>query len=400
MTERLSGTDLRCEVKKNLDYIVSIREELHRYPELSGEETRTAALVRQELQKFGVEDVRAIAHTGVTALIKGDLPGPVVLLRADMDALAVTETADVPYKSVTSGIMHACGHDGHTASLLGVAKILSENRHMLQGSVRLAFQPAEEGAGGALRMIEEGILENPKVDYAFAFHVLGTLDEGKIGVRSGGLWASCDDIVINLTGRGGHISQPYKCVSPILMGIEAVNRLNTYLAQSCRGDLGAVLAFGQFSSGSTCNIIPQTAELKGTLRTYDEESRKILLAKLEQSFQQAAAFHGGECRINAHFFAPACRNDPKLTGEMTALLQKHCGPERLVLMTEPATGAEDFAFFSQKTPSFYFMLGIRPAGSPDILLHNPGFKWDSRLLEYSGWAMLNMVFNLTDFVKP
>ena len=223
--------DLWSETQKNLDYIVSTREYLHQNPELSEQEFQTSQFVFNQLQLFGVEDVSMIAQTGVTGLIKGALPGPVVLLRADMDALAIEELSNVPYKSQNPGVMHACGHDGHTASLLGVVKILMENRHLLKGTVRLAFQPAEEGAGGACRMIEEGILENPKVDYAFAFHVWDALPEGKIGIRSGGLWASCDDLIIELIGKGGHGSQPYKCVNPLLMGADIIQRMDTYLAQ-------------------------------------------------------------------------------------------------------------------------------------------------------------------------
>lgn len=398
MTEQQLEIDLWAETQKKLDYLVSTREHLHQHPELSGQELQTAKLVLSELEKFGAEDVRMIAETGVTGLIKGALPGPVVLLRADMDALSIDECADVPYKSQNQGVMHACGHDGHTATLLGVAKILMENRHLLKGSVRLAFQPAEEGEGGALRMIEEGILENPKVDYAFAFHVWGAIDEGKIGIRSGGLWASCDDIIIKLTGKGGHGSQPYKCVNPILMGTDVIGRLNTFLAQSCKGDKGAVLSFGQFVSGSACNTIPETAELKGSLRTYDNESREILLNKLDLSLKQSAEFHGGSYNLNAYLFAPSCQNDPKLTEEVTALLQKHCGPDYIELMKEPASGSEDFAFFSQRVPSLYFMLGIR-RDKKDIALHSPDFQWDSRLLRYSCWAMLNIVFHLTEFTK-
>lgn len=389
--------DLWSEVQKNLDYMTSTREYLHQHPELSEQEHNTSKFVFEQLQNFGVEDVQMIAQTGVTGLIKGTLPGPVVLLRADMDALPIDECTDLTYKSQNPGVMHACGHDGHTSSLLGSVKILMENRHLLKGTIRLAFQPAEEGAGGANRMIEEGILDNPKVDYAFAFHVWGMIPEGKIGVRSGGLWASCDDITIELIGQGGHGSQPYKCINPILMGSEIIQKMNTYLAQSCKGTLGTVLSFGQFTSGSACNILPERAELKGSLRAYDNESRKTLLEKLEQCIQQTTDFYGGSYKLNAQFFAPPCQNDPELTTQMTSLLKEHCGEDFIEIMTEAAGGSEDFAFFSQKVPSFFFMLGIKK--DDDIALHTPDFQWDSRVLQYSSWAMLNIAFYLTDFIK-
>lgn len=392
-----SELDLWSEVQKNLDYIVSTREHLHQNPELSDQEFNTSQLVFDELKKFGVDSVQMVATTGVTGLIHGALPGPTILLRADMDALPITECTNLPYQSKNTGVMHACGHDGHTASLLGTVKILMENKHLLSGTIRLAFQPAEEGAGGASRMIAEGILDNPKVDYAFAFHVWGLIPEGKIGIRSGGLWASCDDITIKLIGQGGHGSQPYKCVNPILMGTDIIQQTNTYLAQYCQGTLGTVLSFGQFNSGSAGNIIPNTAELKGSLRAYDNESRMILLEKLEQCIQNTVNFHGGAYELDANFFAPACQNDPELTTQMLELLAKHCGADFVEMMQEPAGGSEDFAFFSQQVPSFFFMLGIKR--DKEVMLHTPDFQWDSRALQYSCWAMLTIVFHLNEFIK-
>ena len=390
-------TDLWSMVQDNLNYLVSTREYLHKNPELSGQEFNTARFIVNELKKFEVEDIKEIATTGVTGLIKGALPGPVVLLRADIDALPVEEKAPVAYQSKQNGVMHACGHDGHTASLLGVAKILMANRHLLKGTIKLAFQPAEEGEGGARRMIDEGILTNPKVDYAFAFHVSGFLDEGKIGIKRGGIWSSCDDLLIKLQGKGGHSSQPRLCINPVLSGTEVIQQMSRYMVEHYDETEGDTLAFCQFVSGKACNIIPDTAEIKGSLRSYKKEMRIQVLKELEQCLKQVTASYGGSYVLENHFFSPVCFNDEQLTKQMTQLLSKYYGKDALVFMEEAMSGSEDFAFFSQEVPSFYFMSGIRK--DKDMVLHSPDFQWDSTALQYSSWAMLNIACHLTEFVE-
>lgn len=385
--------DLTLLVQKNLNYIIHKREYFHQHPELSGQEFNTSKMIYDELNRFGVSDIKMIAETGVTGLIEGEQPGPVILLRADIDALPINEIADVPYQSVNKGVMHACGHDGHTAVLLGVAKILSEHRHTLKGTIRLAFQPAEEGDGGAKRMIEEGILHSPKVDYALAFHVSGFLPEGKIGIKSGGIWYSCDDLTIQLKGKGGHSSQPHLAVNPIMLGLTVIDKMTHYLANNPQLD-GNILTFCQFLSGNSCNIIPDTAELKGTLRTYQNNARETLLTELKQTLE-SVTYNQGSYELKAHFFAPVCFNNEMLTQKIVQLLQKYCASIPLVWLDNTIPGAEDFAFFSQVVPSFYFMAGIRQ--DKDRVLHTPDFQWDSKALQYPTLALLNMVYNLTEF---
>ncbi len=380
----------------NLDYMISIREHIHAHPELSDEEFETANLVFEELNKFGVENVKKIAQTGVTGVITGDLPGPTILLRADMDALEIDEQVDVPYRSQKKGIMHACGHDGHTASLLGVAKILMENKCSLKGKIVLAFQPAEEGEGGAKRMIEEGILENPKVDYAFAFHVSEIDQEGMIGLFSGGFQSSCDDITIEFHGVGGHGSTPHLCVNPIDLGMDFLQRIRTYIANGFYGGENNVLSFGQFVSGYAGNIIPDQAELKGSLRTYHIESRKLILEKIEECLQQTVSLYGGHFTLKAHPFAPVLYNDPDLLDKSTSLLKKYCDPNLLVFLKKPAVGSEDFAFFSEKVPSLYYTVGV--CKDKQLSLHSPDFEWRSHVLKYSCWSMLCLAYHLNEYV--
>ena len=396
MQESIKVPDFQKLVQENLGYIIAKREYIHAHPELSGQEYNTSQLVYEELIKFGVENVRMIAETGVTGLIRGQLPGPVILLRADMDALPLQEQTNVSYCSTVDGVMHACGHDGHTASLLGVAKILMENRQGLRGTIKLAFQPAEEGAGGAKRMIDAGILQSPDVDYALGFHVDGDAPEGQIGVRSGALFSSCDDIVIKLKGVGGHGSRPYLTVNPIHMGLEVIQRMNTLLSQGCEAKLGSVLSFGQFNAGFAGNVIPHEAELKASLRTCDQGERNKILEKLKLSLQHAAEFYGGDYEVEIMAFAPICFNNQKLTESITKLLGEYYYKDAVVIRKELMAGSEDFAFFSQAVPSFFYMLGVRQ--DKEILFHHPEFQWESKALQYSCFSMLNIAYYLVDFI--
>ncbi len=396
MQHNKTQLDLWALVQENLNDMVSTREHLHTHPELSGEEFATAQLVFDKLIKFNVEEVRKIAKTGVTGLIRGSLPGPAILLRADMDALPIEEKADVSYRSQNKGVMHACGHDGHTASLLGVAKILAQHKETLKGTVVLAFQPAEEGDGGAKRMIEEGILENPKVDYAFAFHVCEVDKEGMVGILAGGFQSSCDDLIVEFQGMGGHGSTPHLCINPIDLGMDFLQRIRHYVNGHFDGKQGNILSFGQFTAGHAGNIIPDTAELKGSLRTYNVDSRQLILTKIKECLQQTVSLHGGSYTLKAHPFAPVLYNDPKLTERSTALLQKYGDPDRLIFLKNPAVGSEDFAFFSEKVPSFYYTVGV--CKDTVLSLHSADFQWDSRVLQYSCWTMLNLVYHLAEFL--
>ena len=367
-----------------------MREYFHAHPELSEKEFDTCKTIFQELSLMGIEDVKIIAGTGVTGLIHGALPGPVILLRADIDALPLTEKFDCPYSSLVDGVMHACGHDGHAANLLGVAKILNKHKDCLRGTIRLAFQPAEEGNGGAARMIDAGILNNPRVDYALGLHVAGSLPKGYVGIGRGEISASCDDFTITLHGRGGHGSQPSLCISPIQMGIDIIQSIQNFV-YNCHADGdGVVLTFGQFQAGHNPNVIPETAELKGTLRTYNEEKRKRILDAIQAILKNVTTTYGGTFDLDVVPFSPVCVNDDGATDRVVHILQDHCSHRVDLVPLKRGSGSEDFAYFSAAVPSSFYYVGVY--SDAPVIGHSPEFHWDSNALKYMCETMLTIVY--------
>ena len=382
-------------VRKTLPYMMEMREYFHAHPELSEKEFDTCKTIFQELSLMGIEDVKIIAGTGVTGLIRGELPGPVILLRADIDALPLTEKYDCPYASLVDGVMHACGHDGHAANLLGVAKILNKHRDCLRGTIRLAFQPAEEGNGGAARMIDAGILNTPPVEYALGLHVAGSLPAGYIGIRKGEISASCDDFVITLHGTGGHGSQPSACVSPIQMGVDIIQSLQNYVYNRHADGDGVVLTFGQFQAGHSPNVIPDTAELKGTLRTYDEEKRHDILAKMAHILDNVTSTYGGSYDLRTVPFSPVCINNPTVTSRVEAILKEECAGTVKVVPMARGSGSEDFAYFSAAVPSTFYYVGVYK--DAPVVGHSPDFHWDSTALKYMCETMLTCVYYFNSY---
>lgn len=382
--------DIESAVLHELSYMIHMREQFHAHPELSGREHETSQTILHELQKAGIEDARIIADTGVTGLIRGALPGPVLLLRADMDALPLTEQYSCSYTSQTPGVTHACGHDGHTANLLGVARILQAHRNCLRGTIRLAFQPAEEGDGGAARMIEAGILHNPHVDYALGLHVAGGLPQGYIGLRHGECSASCDDFTITIHGKGGHGSRPSDCISPIQMGVSIISQIQDYVYHKRADGDGVVLTFGQFQSGHNPNVIPDTAELKGTLRTYNEKKRQDILETLQHILTASETIYGGTCQLHVVPFSPVCINDDAVTSRVESILRHHMADRIQLITMERGSGSEDFAYFSAAVPSCFYYTGIYD--KEPVFGHNPDFHWDSHALQYMAESMLTLVY--------
>lgn len=377
-------------VRKTLPYMMEMREYFHAHPELSEKEFDTCKTIFQELSLMGIEDVKIIAGTGVTGLIRGALPGPTLLLRADIDALPLVEKYDCPYSSLVHGVMHACGHDGHAANLLGVAKILNKHRDCLRGTIRLAFQPAEEGNGGAARMIDAGILNWPRVDYALGLHVAGGLPKGYVGIRSGEISASCDDFIITLHGKGGHGSQPSLCISPIQMGIDIIQQLQN-VVYNCRADGdGVVLTFGQFQSGHNPNVIPDTAELKGTLRTYNETKRKIILDRMRHIISCVTATYGGSYDLQIVPFSPVCVNNEDTTRRVETILKEQCTSLVDLIEMQRSSGSEDFAYFSAAVPSTFYYVGVY--NDAPVIGHSSDFHWDSNALKYMCETMLTVVY--------
>lgn len=286
--------------------------------------------------------------------------------------------------------MHACGHDGHAANLLGVAKILNKHRDCLRGTIRLAFQPAEEGNGGAARMIDAGILNLPPVDYALGLHVAGSLPKGYVGIGRGEIASSCDDFTITLHGKGGHGSQPSACISPIQMGVDIIQLIQNFVYNRYADGDGIVLTFGQFQAGHNPNVIPETAVLKGTLRTYHEEKRRIILDALEQILKNVTSTYGGFFDLDVVPFSPVCVNDDGVTDKVTHILQQHCADRVNVVALKRGAGSEDFAYFSDAVPSAFYYVGVY--GDAPVSGHSPDFHWDSNALKYMCETLLHIVY--------
>lgn len=385
--------------------VVAWRRDFHAHPELGNRETRTAGIVAAHLRSLGLEVQTGVAHTGVVALLRGGRPGPVVLLRADMDALPVTERADVPFASrVTTtyngaevGVMHACGHDAHTAMLMGVAEALAPMRATLPGTIKFVFQPAEEGVprgerGGAELMVEEGVLENPRVDAAFGLHIWSTMDSGTVFYTPGGTYASVDDFQIRVRGRQAHGASPWQGLDPVVASAHIVTALQTIVSRNV--DLTrapAVVTVGKIAGGVRSNIIPEEVEMLGTLRALTPEDQQLLRANLRRVVQNTAEALGVEAEVLVPYSSsyPVTHNHVGLTRAMVPMLEAMAGTGR-VRQKPPVTGAEDFSFFALRVPSVFVQLGARPAHlteqtapshhTPDFVLDEASFGLGMRTL--------------------
>ncbi len=357
--------------------LIHWRRDLHRHPELSNREHRTAALVAHHLQSLGLEVQTGIAHTGVVGLLRGGLPGPVVALRADMDALPITEAVDLPFASSATamfeghevGVMHACGHDCHTAILMTVAQILAGCRDRLPGTFKFIFQPAEESPpsgeeGGAEMMIREGVLENPKPEVIFGLHVFAGMDSGTLYYRPGPAMASSDTLRITIEGRQTHGAMPWYGIDPIVVASQIVLGLQTI--QSRQLDVThepAILTVGSIQGGVRDNIIPERVELLGTIRTFDEAMREDIARRVTQTAEKIAESAGARAHVRIERGYAVTVNDAPLTRIMAPTLERVAGPDH-VLPAPKLTGSEDFSSFQERIPGLFFFLGITPKGTP------------------------------------
>ena len=387
------------------------RRDVHQHPELGNREVRTAKLVADHLTSLGIEVQTGVAHTGVIGLLRGGRPGPVVALRADMDGLPVTERVDLPFASKAKalyngqevGVMHACGHDTHVAILMGVAEVLAAMRNEIPGSVKFIFQPAEEGPpvgeeGGAALMVKEGILSNPDVGAAFALHISSKNEVGSIFYTPRGAMASSDDFQILVKGKQTHGAAPWNGVDPIVTAAQIINALQTIVSRQI--DLtqnAAVVTVGKIQGGVRSNIVPEQVELIGTLRALDADDRKAIHEKVRTIAQHVAAGMGAsvDVRIPYSMSYPVTYNDPELTAQMLPVLQAVAGPGKVEELP-PETGAEDFSFIAEKIPSFYIILGGRPANvskadAPDH--HTPDFYVDEGGLSLGVRALTAMALH-------
>ena len=400
-----------------LPEITAWRRDLHEHPELSNRETRTANFVATELRKLGLDVRTGVAHTGVIGILKGGKPGPKLAIRADMDALPVTEEVDLPFASKAKGeyqgkqvgVMHACGHDAHTAMTLGVAAAMAKMRADLPGEVMFIFQPAEEGApageeGGAPLMVKDGVFARFKPDAVFGMHVVSALPVGDVALRDGGVMASSDTFRLTVHGRQSHGAMPWKGIDPIVVAAEIVTSAQTIVSRQLDiNKAPAVVTFGVFDGGQRFNIVPDSAHLEGTVRTFDPEMRVQALASLNRIVEHVAAANGAtvDAQIPAPGSNPVNFNDPALTARVRASLERALGKDR-VSEASRWTASEDFPYFplAVKVPSVYFFVGATPTGQDPAEApsnHSPRFFLDERALAAGSEGMLQASLDYLGF---
>jgi amidohydrolase len=395
--------DARIKISNAADKIesktIAWRRDFHEHPELGNSEFRTAKIVADHLRSLGIEVTEGVAKTGVVGILRGDKPGPVIALRADMDALPVAERVDIPFASKVKttyngqevGVMHACGHDTHTAILMSVAEVLSSMKKDLKGTVKFIFQPAEEGVpigekGGAKQMIEEGVLENPKVDVVFGLHINALTEAGMIRYRPAGTMASACDFKITVKGKSSHGAAPWASVDPVVVSAQIVTALQTIVSRNVDVSRNpAVVTVGRISGGIRFNIIPEQVEMEGTIRALDPEDEKMMYEKVKTIATGIATSMGAEATVKLPYlnYYPVTYNDPALTAKMLPSLEASAGKENIQIM--PAmTGSEDFSFYAQKVPGLFIFLGGMPKGkspkeaaphhTPDFFIEESGMK--------------------------
>ncbi|MBF90813.1 MAG: N-acyl-L-amino acid amidohydrolase [Flavobacteriales bacterium] len=372
--------------------VVSIRRFLHKNPELSFHEYETSKFIQNKLYEYGISFKSGIANTGVVALIEGKNPqSKCIALRADIDALPIQELNNVDYCSVNKGVMHACGHDVHTASLLGVARVLNKLKEEWEGRVKLIFQPAEEKfPGGASQMISEGVLENPEVDKIIGQHVSPELQSGTIGMCSGMFMASADEIYITVIGRGGHAALPDCTLNPVLMSSKIICALYEHF--DAIEDMPSVLSIGAVDGGSAGNIVPDEVSLQGTFRAMNEEYRSKAHQKIREICQNIANEMGGICEVDIKIGYPFLKNDEKLTSICFKNAQEFLSFNEVIEISKRMT-AEDFAYYTHHVPACFYRLGVGFAGEEDRYLHNAHFDIDENALQLSVGMMAWLAVN-------
>jgi amidohydrolase len=371
--------DFLKEALELFDYTRALRRDFHMHPELGFREVRTAGIVSRELHSLGLEVTTGVAETGVVAMIEGG-PGPVVLLRFDMDALPIQEETGAEYASQTPGVMHACGHDGHTAIGLAVARLLQAHRQELNGSVKLVFQPAEEGMGGAPRMIREGVLENPRPEAALALHVWNDKPLGWVGVAPGPVMATAETFRILVTGKGGHGALPHLAVDPVLAASQIVVGLQSIVARNVSPLQAAVVTVAAIRGGEAFNVIPPVVEMKGTIRTYEPEIRALVLERFQQVVECTAEAYGCQAQVEISFLTPAVVNDPEITAGVQRLVSQVL-PEATLDTGERTMGSEDMAYILQEVPGCFMFIGSANAEQRlEAPHHHPRFDFDEQAL--------------------
>ncbi len=409
------AVDLSAEINaatgKILPQIIEWRRYIHQHPELGNREFDTAKLIAAELRKLGIETRTGIAKTGVVGVLKGAQPGPVIGLRADMDALPVTERVNVPFKSTvkgeyngqTVGVMHACGHDSHVAMLLGTATVLAGMRDKIRGTVVFIFQPAEEGpptgeTGGAPDMVKEGVMDNPKIDAIFGIHISSATEIGTIRYKSGAMMAASDWFSIKIKGRQSHGAYPWQGIDPIAVSTQIYTGLQMIVSrQSELPKAPVIITVGRMSAGVRENIIPEEVTMAGTIRTLDADMQKEVHERIRRTATKIAESVGATAEVTIESKAPVTYNTPDLVKKMLPSLEKAVGKGN-VFDAEWVTGGEDFAFYREKAPAFFFFVGGMPKGGDPKTVpshHTPDFYIDDSRLDVGVKAFCNIVFDYT-----
>jgi len=368
-------------------YASMLRRDFHRHPEIGFQEVRTAGIVARELTQLGLEVTTGIAKTGVVALLEGSQPGPVVLLRFDMDALPIQEETGAEYASQNPGVMHACGHDGHMAVGLTVAKLLAARRDSLRGTLKFVFQPAEEGLGGAERMVEAGVLENPQVDRTLALHIWNEKPVGWVGIPAGPLMAGADMFTVRVEGKGGHGAMPHQAVDPIAAAAQMITALQTIVSRSLSPLESAVLSVCQISAGEAFNVIPQAAEFRGTIRSFEPHVRSRVVERFNAVIHETAAAMGCTASIQLRAITPPVINDPDAAALVTKAAQE-AAPQLAIDPQYRSMVSEDMAFMMEKVSGCYFLVGSgRPEPETSYPHHHPKFDIDEAVLPYAAAVM-------------
>ncbi|NTV55901.1 MAG: amidohydrolase [Deltaproteobacteria bacterium] len=364
-------------IQKRKNQIVGIRRELHQIPEPAYTEQKTSAAVADHLKKAGLEVRTGVARYGVVGLLRTEKPGPTLMIRADMDALPVTEQTGLPFSSTHAGAMHACGHDAHMAMVLGAALVLSQMKDRLKGNIKFIFQPAEEGPGGAKPMIEEGVMENPKVDYAVGCHLWPGSPEGTIGVKAGTIMAAMNRFDIRIIGSEGHGAMPHLCVDALEVGTQVVNALQRIVSRHMNPLKPTVVSIGAFHAGKAFNIIPGEAELSGTTRTFDLQVWNTWESRMTKILQGVCDSMGARFELKFDFGYPPTTNDAFMADLVRQCAQEVVGSDKVV-EPEPTMGGEDMSYYLQRAKGCFFFIGVgRPAGAP---LHNARFDFNEAVL--------------------
>ncbi len=397
--------------------VIDWRRDFHQHPELGNQETRTAGIIAKHLQALGLEVKTGVAKTGVVAVLKGEKPGPVVALRADMDGLPVTERGNLPFASKVRttyngqevGTMHACGHDSHVAILMGVAEVLTGMKKDLAGTVKFIFQPAEEGApvgeeGGAELMVKEGVLENPKVEVIFGLHINSQTPVGQLTYKPGGTMAAVNDMKITVTGRQAHGAYPWSSIDPIVVSAQIVNNLQTIVSRNLNvTENPGVVTIGSIQGGVRSNIIPEKVEMLGTVRNFTKEDEAMFIDRIKTIATKTAEAAGAKAEVlipySAHY--PVTFNDIALTEKMLPTLEYTAGADN-VKLKPPVTGAEDFSFYQEKVPGLFFFLGAMPKGQDPLKApshHTPDFFIDESSFNLGVKALCNLTLDYMGMKK-